>query len=408
MHENIDDLATIITLEAGKPLAESRGEIMYAAGFMEYYAEEAKRTYGDMIPAPVSGRKYMTIKQPVGPAAMITPWNFPSAMITRKVAPALAAGCTVTVKPAEETPMSALALCALAIEAGVPAGAMNVITVGRNRVQDLGTHFCTSDVYKKISFTGSTNVGKWLMKESASTIKRVSLENGGNAPFIIFDDADLSVALRALLAAKFRNAGQACIAANRIFVHEKVYDEFAEMLTAKVSGFKCGNGLHEGVNMGPLINKAGLDKAVRQVEDCVSKGAKVTVGGQPHEELNAAGGCFYLPTVLTEVTSEMSPFLEESFSPIAPLTRFSSEEDVIQQANDTTSGLAAYACTTNLSRAWRLAESLEAGLVGINEGAISSEVAPFGGMKESGLGREGGRQGIEPYLETKYINMMTE
>ncbi|CAE7426936.1 gabD [Symbiodinium microadriaticum] len=409
MHSNIDDLARIITLECGKPLPEARGEVMYAAGFLEWYAEEAKRMYGDIIPAPVAGpRKYLTTRQAVGPAALITPWNFPSAMITRKIAPAFAAGCTVTIKPAEETPLSALALCVLAQEAGVPDGVMNVVTVTREDVVAVGTQFCHSDYYRKISFTGSTNVGKWLLRESAMSMKRVCLENGGNAPFIIFDDADLDVALRALMAAKFRNAGQACIAANRIYVQDGVYDKFADMLTSKVSTLVCGDGLSAGVTMGPLINEAGVTKVDRQVQDCLAKGAILRCGGSAHTELNAQGGTFYLPTVLTEVTADMQPFLEETFGPVAPLCRFSTEEDVIHQANATRSGLAGYACTSSLSRAWRVAEELEFGLVGINEGAISSEVAPFGGMKDSGLGREGGHQGLEAYLETKYIHMLTE
>eukprot|EP00604_Paraphysomonas_vestita_P003478 CAMPEP_0174819924 /NCGR_PEP_ID=MMETSP1107-20130205/3392_1 /TAXON_ID=36770 /ORGANISM="Paraphysomonas vestita, Strain GFlagA" /LENGTH=416 /DNA_ID=CAMNT_0016034247 /DNA_START=190 /DNA_END=1440 /DNA_ORIENTATION=+ len=408
MHHYIDDLAHIITIEAGKPLAEARGEVLYAASFFEFYGEEAKRIYGDIIPPIIHGRKYLTIKQPVGPAAMITPWNFPSAMITRKLAPALAAGCTATIKPAEETPLSAFAICAIANEAGLPPGVLNVVTVAREDVQSIGKHFCNSHLYRKISFTGSTNVGKWLMQESASTVKKLSLENGGNAPFIVFDDADLELAVKAVLAAKFRNAGQTCVCANRIFVQDSIYDKFADMLTEKVSAYRCGNGLHSSTTMGPLINRAGLEKTKRHVEDCVSKGAIVRCGGHEHYELNKNGGNFFVPTVLTEVTPAMKPYYEETFGPIAPLFRFKTDKEAIQLANDTRAGLAGYACTSNLSRAFHVAEALECGLVGINEGAISNEVIPFGGMKESGIGREGGRQGIDAFVETKYINITTD
>lgn len=405
MTDNMEDLALILTLEAGKPLAEARGEIQYALNFIEFYAEEAKRMYGDTIPTPTAGRRLLTIKQPVGPAAFVTPWNFPSAMITRKLGPALAAGCTVTIKPAEQTPMSALALCVLAQEAGLPAGVLNVVTVNRDDVQDVGLQFAHSLHYKKLSFTGSTAVGKWLYREGASTLKRVSLENGGNAPFIVFDDADLDLAINAVMAAKFRNAGQTCICANRIYVHAAVYDEFAARLVKRVSALVVGDGTQAGVTCGPLINAAAVKKVDAQVQDCLRKGAKLLLGGAPHAALNALGGHFYLPTVLAEVTRDMKPCEEETFGPVAPLIRFTDEDAVVKEANDTKLGLAAYVCTSSLSRTFRVAEALQAGLVGVNEGAISSEVAPFGGFKESGLGREGGHEGLEAFTETKYINM---
>lgn len=408
MADNSEDLAKILTLEAGKPLSEARGEIQYALNFLEFYGEEAKRMYGDTIPSPMQGRRLLTIKQPVGPAAFVTPWNFPSAMITRKLGPALAAGCTVTIKPAEETPMSALALCVLANEAGLPPGVLNVVTVHRDDVKDVGLQFCHSNHYKKISFTGSTAVGKWLYRESADTVKRVSLENGGNAPFLVFDDANLDLALNAVMAAKFRNAGQTCICANRIYVHDAVYDEFAERLAQRVQSLVVGNGLDKETTCGPLINAAAVKKVDSIVRDCIEKGAKCLTGGSPHDSLNAQGGTFYRPTVLTEVTKDMKPCQDEIFGPVAPLIRFTDEEEVLREANDSKLGLAAYACTSNLSRSFRLFEGLEAGLVGINEGAISTEVAPFGGYKESGLGREGGHEGLDSFTETKYVNINTQ
>lgn len=398
-----DDLATILTLEAGKPLAEAKGEINYAMSFLEIYAEEAKRVSGQTIQAPVKGRRLVTMKQPVGPCGLITPWNFPSAMITRKLGPALAAGCTVVIKPADLTPLSALALCAIAHEAGVPPGVVNCLSVAPEQVVAVGGAMCHSPLLRKLSFTGSTQVGKWLMRESASTVKRLSLELGGNAPFIVFDDADLDTAVTALVNCKFRNAGQMCISGNRIFVQAGIYDAFAASLIAKVQKMRVGNGMDEGVTIGPVINAAGLAKVARHVDDCVSKGAMVRVGGGVNERLNAQGGFFFNPTVLTGVTTAMLPSTDETFGPVAPLFRFTSEEEVIKLANDTPYGLAGYACTRDLGRAWRLAEQLECGLVGINDGAISSAEAPFGGMKESGLGREGGSWGIDEYLEVKYV-----
>ena len=403
MEQHRDDLALILTLEAGKPLAEAKGEINYAMSFYELYAEEAKRVSGQVLSPPVRGRRLVTLKQPVGPTVLLCPWNFPSAMITRKLGPALAAGCTAVIKPADMTPLSALALCAIAEEAGVPAGVVNCLTVAKEEVVAVGGALCREPLLRKLSFTGSTAVGKWLMRESASTMKRLSLELGGNAPFIVFDDCDLEVALSALINAKFRNAGQTCISSNRIFVQAGVYEAFAEALTTRVRAMRVGNGLGVDTTMGPLINAAGLDKVKRHVEDCVAKGAVVRTGGQPNQELNSRGGTFFNPTVLTEVTPDMLPFEEETFGPLAPLVRFESEQDVVRMANDTPFGLAGYACTRDLARAWRVAEQLECGLVGINEGVISTAEAPFGGMKESGIGREGGTWGIEEYLETKYV-----
>lgn len=398
-----DDLATIMTLESGKPLAESKGELIYANSFYELYAEEAKRIHGETMSPPLSNRRMMTIKQPVGPAALITPWNFPAAMITRKLGPALAAGCTAVIKPSELTPLTALAFCAIAQEAGVPAGVVNCVTVGRPEVVEVGETLCHSSDIRKLSFTGSTAVGKWLYKECSSTMKKLSMELGGNAPFIVFDDADLDKAVAALLNSKFRNTGQTCISSNRIFVQEGIYDEFARRLTEKVQKIRVGSGLDAKNSAGPLIDINGMNKVNRQVEDCVSKGAAVATGGAIMEELNANGASFFQPTVLTGVTPEMAPYTEETFGPLAALFAFKTEEEVIRMANDTPFGLAGYTCTSSMSRMYRVAEALEVGMVGINEGAISSDMIPFGGVKESGLGREGGAYGIEEYLETKYI-----
>jgi len=405
MDQYRDDLAMILTLEAGKPLAEAKGEIAYARSFYEIYAEEATRANGSILQSNLRGRRIVTCKQPVGPAALITPWNFPSAMITRKVGPAIAAGCTVLIKPSEETPLSALALCAIAHEAGVPPGVINCLTVGREEVIEVGAALCHNPLLRKLSFTGSTKVGQWLMKESSSTLKRISLELGGNAPFIVFNDADLDVALAALMNSKFRNAGQTCISSNRILVQEGVYDTFSKMVSNKVSELVCGNGIDKGVTVGPLINDQGLLKVKRQVEDCISKGAIATTGGAVNSDLNAMGGTFFQPTVLTGVTPDMVPFREETFGPVAPLMMFKTEKEAIELANDTEYGLAGYACTRDLARAWRVAEALEFGLVGINEGSISAPHAPFGGMKMSGLGKEGGSWGLDEYLEVKYICM---
>jgi succinate-semialdehyde dehydrogenase/glutarate-semialdehyde dehydrogenase len=403
MNKYKDDLAAIITLEAGKPLNEAKGEILYAISFLDLYAEEAKRVHGEILQPPVNTRRLLTIKQPVGPAALITPWNFPSAMITRKLAPALAAGCTAVIKPTEETPLSALAICAIAQEAGLPAGVVNCLTVSREDVESVGRSLCHSKLIRKVSFTGSTAVGKWLMRESASTVKRISLELGGNAPFIVFDDADVDVAVTACIQSKLRNAGQVCIASNRILVQEGIYDTFSQKLAEAVRKLKVGDGFDLDTNLGPLINSKGLAKVSTHVEDCVSKGATVLTGGKPHHELNRDGGCFFEPTVLVGVTRNMLPFSQETFGPIIPLLKFQTEEEAISIANDTEYGLSAYFCTENLSRAFNVAEKLEAGIIGVNEGLVSSNNIPFGGWKESGIGREGGHQGIAEYLEEKYI-----
>lgn len=400
-----EDLATILTLEAGKPLPEARGELQYAISFIDYYAEECKRVTGDILQTPARNRRLLSIKQPIGPAALITPWNFPSAMITRKLAPALGAGCTAVIKPSEDTPYSALAICAIAQEAGIPPGVVNCVTVGREEVQDVGRALCNSKHLRKVSFTGSTAVGKWLMREAASTVKKVSLELGGNAPFIVFDDADLDLALQALMAAKFRNAGQACIASNRILVQAGVYDKFSAMVTEAVNKLNVGDGFHDNVHIGPLINAQGLKKVATQVDDCVARGATILTGGKPVAHLNAKGGLFFQPTVISGLTKEMLPYAHETFGPVLPLMKFTSDDEAIALANDTEFGLAAYFCTSNLGRAWYVAEALEVGIVGVNDGAVSLASTPFGGWKESGLGREGGHQGINEYLEEKYISM---
>ena len=405
MVDNIDDLAKIITLEAGKPFAESKGEVLYAASNFKFFAEEARRSYGTVIPSNVRGRSELVFKESIGPAALITPWNFPMAMITRKVGPAVAAGCTVVIKPSEETPMSALALCAIAEEAGLPAGVMNCLTIDRAETVDAGNAFCHNEKFRKLSFTGSTGVGKILMRECASNVKKVSMELGGNAPFIIFNDADLDIAVRALMTSKFRNAGQACIASNRILIQSKVYDEFAELFSSKVRRLKMGYGLDDGVTMGPVINKQSLDKVSMHVDDCKSKGANVMCGGSESENLNGTGGTFFQPTVVRDVTLEALPVVEETFGPMAPLLMFEEEEEAIQIANDTPFGLAAYACTSDLGRAFRVANELEAGMIGINEGAISQDSTPFGGVKESGLGKEGSFMGMDEYMESKFVCM---
>eukprot|EP01040_Poterioochromonas_malhamensis_P003096 gene3096-3293_t len=404
MHKYKDDLAAIITLEAGKPTAEAKGEVLYAASFLEFYAEEGKRVHGDILQAPARNRRLINIKQPIGPCALITPWNFPSAMITRKLGPALAAGCTAVIKPAGETPLSAIAICAIAHEAGVPPGVVNVVTVDRDEVENVGRTLCHAKDIRKVSFTGSTPVGKWLMREAASSVKKVSLELGGNAPFIVFDDCDIDVAVNALMFAKFRNAGQACIASNRILVQEGIYHQFAEKLTEAASRLKCGDGFDPFHTVGPLINEKGVAKVTQHVQDSVSKGAKVLIGGKPHD-INKDGGFFFEPTILSNVTKDMLPFKQETFGPLVPLISFKSVQEAIDLANDTEFGLAAYFCTKDLSKAWHVAEALEAGIIGVNEGAVSLSSTPFGGWKESGLGREGGYQGIEEYLEEKFICM---
>ena len=397
MMANQDDLARIMTIEQGKPLAESRGEIAYAASFIEWFAEEGRRTYGDVIPQHQADKRIIVIKQPIGVCVAITPWNFPAAMITRKAGAALAAGCTMVVKPALETPYSALALCELAERAGIPAGVLNVVT---GDAKSIGGEMTSSPIVRKLSFTGSTAVGKLLMEQCAGTVKKVSLELGGNAPFLVFEDADLDAAVEGAIASKFRNAGQTCVCSNRFLVHDQIYDEFARRLANAVrEQLKVGNGLDEGVAQGPLISEAAVDKVERHISDAVSKGAKVAIGGARH----ALGGTFFEPTVLTDVTPAMAVAQEETFGPLAPLFRFESEEEAVRMANDTEYGLASYLYSRDVSRVWRVAEALEYGMVGINTGLISTSIAPFGGVKSSGIGREGSKYGIEDYLEIKYM-----
>ncbi|MCB1513830.1 MAG: NAD-dependent succinate-semialdehyde dehydrogenase [Hyphomicrobiaceae bacterium] len=396
---NADALALLLTKEQGKPLAEAKNEIIYGAGFVEFFAEEAKRIYGETIPSPKPDARILVIKQPIGVVAAITPWNFPSAMITRKVTPALAAGCTAVVKPAEDTPLSALALAALAQEAGVPPGVLNVVTA--TDPAPVGAELTSHPLVRMVTFTGSTEVGKLLMEQAARTVKRVGLELGGNSPFIIFDDADLDKAVAGAMASKYRNAGQTCVCANRIYVQSGIYDAFAERLAAEVTRLKVGDGTEPGVTQGPLINDAAVAKVEEHIADALSKGATAILGGKRHDR----GGTFFEPTILTGVTPSMLVAREETFGPVAPLFRFENEADVIAQANATPYGLAAYFYARDIGRVWRVAEALEFGIVGINEGVVSTEVAPFGGVKESGLGREGSRHGIEEFVEMKYIMM---
>ncbi len=392
-----EDLATLMTSEQGKPLAEARGEIAYAASFLEWFAEEGKRVYGETIPTPWPDRRILTLKEPVGVCAAITPWNFPAAMITRKVGAALAAGCTMVVKPAPQTPFSALALAVLAERAGVPAGVLNIVT---GPAQVIGDEMLDNPLVRKLSFTGSTRTGKYLMQRCAGTLKRLSLELGGNAPFIVFDDADLEAAVAGALASKYRNSGQTCVCANRFLVQDGIYETFATRLAQAVrEQLRVGNGLEPGVMQGPLIDAAALAKVERHVADAVAQGAKVLTGGQRH----ALGGTFYEPTVLSEATQEMLVAREETFGPVAPLFRFRNDDEAIQLANATEFGLAAYFYSRDLSRVFRMTEALQYGMVGVNTGLISTEVAPFGGIKESGFGREGSRYGIEEYLNLKYL-----
>lgn len=393
-----DDLALLMTSEQGKPLAEARGEIAYAASFFEWFAEEGKRAYGDVIPSPQADRRLLVIRQPVGVCAAITPWNFPAAMITRKLGPAMAAGCTMVFKPAEQTPLTALALAELGELAGVPAGVFNVVT--GNPVA-IGGELTASPVVRKLSFTGSTEVGRLLMQQCAPTLKKLSLELGGNAPFIVFDDADLDAAVEGAMVSKYRNAGQTCVCANRFLVQAGVYDAFARKLAAKVASLKVGNGLEEGVTQGPLIDEAAVCKVEELVADAVALGASVVGGGGRHE----LGGTFYKPTVLTGVLPQMRVAREEIFGPVAPLFRFEDEAEAVQMANDTEFGLAAYFYARDIGRVWRVSEALEYGMVGVNTGLVSTEVAPFGGVKQSGLGREGSRYGLDEYMEMKYISM---
>jgi len=395
--ENADDLAAILTAEMGKPLAEAKGEILYGSSFIEWFAEEAKRISGDVLESPFPDKKFLVLKQPVGVFGAITPWNFPNAMITRKVSPGLAAGCSCVLKPAEQTPLSALALAELARRAGFPAGVMNIVT-GMD-APAMGEALCADERVRKITFTGSTEVGRILMRQSADTIKKVSLELGGNAPLIVFDDADLEEAVEGAIASKYRNAGQTCVCANRIFVQAGIYDDFAAALSQKVAAMKVGDGFEEGVSQGPIIDQQGFDKIERHVADALAKGASVSVGGAPHER----GGTFYQPTVLTGANREMQIFSEETFGPVAALFKFDSEEEVIAAANDTIFGLAAYYFTKDVGRIFRVGEALEYGMAVANTGAYSSEVGPFGGIKASGLGREGSKYGIDEFLEIKLL-----
>ncbi|WP_417457344.1 NAD-dependent succinate-semialdehyde dehydrogenase [Kordiimonas sp.] len=394
-----EDLAQILTAEMGKPLAEARGEIAYGASFIEWFAEEGKRVYGDVIPAPQGDRRIMVIKQPIGVVGAITPWNFPNAMITRKVAPALAVGCAVVVKPAAETPLSALALAELAERAGVPKGVLNIVVGTKSR--DIGGELCANQTVRKLTFTGSTEVGRILMRQCSDDIKKVSLELGGNAPFIVFDDADIDAAVDGAMASKYRNSGQTCVCANRLYVQSGVYDAFVEKLAAKVLEMKVGNGADDGVVQGPLINDEAIEKVEEHIADALSKGGELVTGGKRH----SLGGSFFEPTLIRNVTKDMKVAREETFGPVAPVFRFETEADVIAQANDTEFGLASYFYARDLARVWRVAEALEYGMVGINTGILSTEVAPFGGVKQSGLGREGSKYGIEDYVEMKYLCM---
>lgn len=396
--QNKEDLSRIMTLEQGKPLAESRGEIDYANAYIKWFAEEGKRAYGDIIPSNKLHQHLLVIKQPIGVIAAITPWNFPAAMMTRKIAPALAAGCTIVVKPDEETPFTALALAVLAEEAGMPIGVLNMIT---GIPEKIGAEFCANPIVRKLSFTGSTTVGRLLMQQCAPTLKKLSLELGGNAPFIVFDDANLDAAVDGAIASKFRNTGQTCVCANRILVHDSIYAEFTKKFVHAVSQLKVGNGLASEVQQGPLINQSALDKVERHIKDAVAKGGRILYGGKPHH----LGGLFFEPTVLGEANSSMILAKEETFGPVAPLFRFHTEEEAILMANDTEFGLASYFYSMNIDRIWRVAENLECGIVGINSGIISSEVAPFGGIKQSGMGREGSKYGIESFFEIKYLCM---
>ena len=398
MLENAEDLALLLTLEQGKPLAEARAEIRYGASFVKWFAEEARRIGGSTIPSPTADRRILVLKEPVGVCAIITPWNFPNAMITRKVAPALAAGCTVVIKPSEFTPFSALALGVLAERAGIPAGVINIVT---GMPSEIGNELMANETVRKISFTGSTRVGALLMRGAADSIKRLSLELGGNAPFIVFDDADLDVAVEAAIASKFRNGGQTCVCANRILVQSGVYDAFAAKLAGKVATMKVGPGTEDGVEIGPMINRAAIEKIERHVADALDKGARIIA----RSEAVAEGSQYARPVVLGEATTEMLLASEETFGPVAPLFRFETEEEAIAIANGTPFGLSAYFFTENLKRSWRVAEALEFGMIGLNTGLISTEVAPFGGVKQSGLGREGSQLGIEEYLEVKTLHV---
>ena len=395
-----DDLGKLISREQGKPLAEGKGEVAYAASYIEWFGEEATRMNGEIIPAPLPGRRMFALREPVGVVAAITPWNFPAAMIARKIAPALAAGCTVVCKPAEDTPLTSLALVLLAQEAGVPAGVLNIVTASREKTPEVVDVWLDDARVRTITFTGSTPVGKHLARRSADTLKKLSLELGGNAPFIVFDDADVDAAVDGLMAAKFRNGGQTCVCPNRVFVQRGVFDAFAQKLAARVAALKVGPASDPASQIGPMINDRAVEKIERHVQDAVAKGAQVLAGGQ---RLTALGANYYAPTVLSGADASMACACEETFGPVAPLTRFDSEDEVLQAANDTPFGLAAYFYSQDVRRIWRVAEALESGIVGINEGAISAEAAPFGGVKESGYGREGSTHGLDDYLHTKYL-----
>ncbi len=396
---NAEDLAVLMTIEQGKPLGESRGEVAYGASFVEWFAEEGRRAYGDVIPSTAPDRRLLAIKQGIGVCAAITPWNFPNAMITRKVAPAFAAGCTVVTKPAEATPLSALALVELAEQAGFPPGVFNVVIGNGDKSPEIGLEMCTHPTVRKVSFTGSTEVGRILLRQCADTVKKLSLELGGNAPFIVFDDADLDAAVEGAIASKYRNAGQTCVCANRLYVQEGVYDAFARKLKARVSDFQVGAGMEPGVVIGPLIEEAAMRKVEAHVADALAQGGKLVLGGKRH----ARGGLFFEPTIITDATQSMRLAHEETFGPVAPLFRFKTDEEAIALANDSEFGLAAYFYSRDVGRIFRAAEAIEAGMIGVNTGLISTAEAPFGGVKQSGLGREGSKYGIEEYLEVKYL-----
>ena len=395
-----DDLGRLISREQGKPLAEGRGEVAYAASYIEWFAEQATRANGDVIPAPLPGRRMFALREPVGVVAAITPWNFPAAMIPRKIAPALAAGCTGVCKPAEDTPLTSLALVALAAEAGVPPGVLNIVTASRERTPEVVDAWLDDPRVRKITFTGSTPVGKHLVRRSADTLKKLSLELGGNAPFIVFEDADIEAAVDGLMAAKFRNGGQTCVCPNRVFVHEAVHERFAALLVARVAALKVGPASDAASQIGPMINARAVEKIERHVQDAVARGARVLTGGT---RLPALGANYFAPTVLADADATMACACEETFGPVAPLTRFIDEAEVIAQANDTPFGLAAYFYSRDVRRIWRVADALETGIVGINEGALAAEAAPFGGVKDSGYGREGSVHGLDDYLHTKYV-----
>ncbi|WP_418116087.1 NAD-dependent succinate-semialdehyde dehydrogenase [Variovorax sp. NFACC27] len=398
-----EDLGRLISREQGKPLAEGRGEVAYAASYIEWFAEEATRANGEIIPAPVTGRRMLALREPVGVVAAITPWNFPAAMIARKIAPALAAGCTVVCKPAEDTPLTSLALVKLAQEAGVPPGVLNIVTASRERTPEVVDAWLDDPRVRKITFTGSTPVGKHLARRSADTLKKLSLELGGNAPFIVFDDANIDAAVEGLMAAKFRNGGQTCVCPNRVFVQSRVHDAFVDKLAARVGALRVGPASDEGSQIGPMINARAVDKIERHVRDAVSRGARVVVGGKRLRDARCDGPNYYAPTVLVNADSTMECSCEETFGPVVPVTRFESEAEVIAAANETPFGLAAYFYSTDVKRIWRVTDALESGIVGINEGALAAEAAPFGGVKESGYGREGSVHGLEDYMHIKYV-----